>query len=143
MALEQTINADAACQRRGIIALTNSFSTRQRWAQSHSLRTSIISHLFESVGISKKEDTSDDLKRSKIKKNSEDVQQIITATEGTMDSFSADLDNNELFNISSGRAVTHEISASLLKVREIGETARLGFIKECNEDPSRFEKPIK
>ena len=39
--------------------------------------------------------------------------------------------------------MTHEISASLLKVCEIGETARLGFIKECNEDPSRFEKPIK
>ena len=47
----------------------------------------------------------------------------------------SDLFNKELFNISSGRAVTHEISASLLKVREIGETARLAFIKECNEDP--------
>ena len=99
--------------------------------------------MFESVDISKKEDTSDDLKRSKIKKNTEDVQQSITAIERTMDPFSADLDKNELFNISSGRAVTHEISASLLKVREIGETARLGFIKECNEDPSKFEKPIK
>ena len=110
-------------------------SARQRWAQSHSLRISIISHLFESVDISKKEDTSDDLKRSKIKKNTEDVQQSITAIERTMDPFSADLDKNELFNISSGRAVTHEISASLLKVREIGETARLAFIKECNEDP--------
>ena len=112
MALEQTINADAACQRRGIIALINSFSTRQRWAQSHSLRTSIISHLFESVGISKKEDTSDGLKRSKIKKNSKDIQHIITAIEGTMDAFSANLDKNELFNISSARAVTYEISAS-------------------------------
>ena len=86
-------------------------SARQRWAQSHSLRISIISHLFESVDISKKEDTSDDLK---IKKNTEDVQQSITAIERTMDPFSADLDKNELFNISSGRAVTHEISASLL-----------------------------
>ena len=77
LTLEQTINADVACQRRGIIALTNSISARQRWAQSHSLRTSIISYLFESVDISKREDTSDDHKRSKIKKNSEDVQQII------------------------------------------------------------------
>ena len=99
--------------------------------------------MLESVGISKKEDTSDDLKRTKIKKNSEDIQQIITAIEGTMDLFSADLDKNELFNISSGRAVIQEISASLLKDREIGETARLEFIKECNEDPSKFEKPIK
>ena len=107
LTLKQTINADAAYQRRGIIALTNSISAQQRWAQSHSLRTSIISHLFESVGISKLKDLSDDLKRSQIKKNSEDVQQIITAIEGTMVPFSADLDNNELFNISSGRVVTH------------------------------------
>ena len=59
-----------------------------------------------------------------------------------MDPFSADLDKNELFNISSGRGVRHEISASLLTVREISETARVGFIKECNDDPSRFQKPV-
>ena len=47
-----------------------------------------------------------------------------------MDPFSADLDKNELFNISSGRAVTHEIFASLLKVCEFGETARLVFIDD-------------
>ena len=46
LTLEQTINADAACQRRCIIALTNSISAQQRWAQSHSWRTSIISYLF-------------------------------------------------------------------------------------------------
>ena len=34
-----------------------------------------------------------------------------------MDPFSADLDKNELYNISSGLAVTHEITASLLKIR--------------------------
>ena len=82
------------------------------------------------LGISKKEDTSGNLKRSKIKKNSEDFQQIITAIEEKMDPFSVDLDKNELFNISSGRAVTHEISASLLKVCEFGETARLVFIDD-------------
>ena len=47
-----------------------------------------------------------------------------------MDLFFANLDKDELFNISSGRAAAHEMSASLLKVREIGETARIGFIKE-------------
>ena len=33
LTLEQTINTDAACQRRGIIALTNSISVQQRWAE--------------------------------------------------------------------------------------------------------------
>ena len=47
LTLEQKVNADAACQRRGIIALTNSISARQCWAQNHSLRTTIISTVFE------------------------------------------------------------------------------------------------
>ena len=62
--------------------------------------------MFEPIGITKKEDTSDNLNRRKIKKNSEDVPQIITAIEGKMDLFSANLDENELFNISPGQAVT-------------------------------------
>ena len=39
LTLEQTINADAASQRTGISSLTNSISARQRWAESHYLRT--------------------------------------------------------------------------------------------------------
>ena len=97
----------------------------------HRLRTSIISHLIEFVGISKKEDTSDDLGRSKIKNNSEDVQQIITAIEGTMNKFSADLYKNELFNISSCRAVTYEISTSLLKVCEMVKLQDLNSLRNA------------
>ena len=46
LTLEQTINADAASQRRrGIVSLTNSISARQRWAESNFIRTTIVSHL--------------------------------------------------------------------------------------------------
>ena len=64
--LEQTINADAACQRSGILALTNSISARQRWAQSHSIRVSIISNIFEEIGLTKKENISEDCKPHQI-----------------------------------------------------------------------------
>ena len=57
LTLEQTINADAASQRTGIASLTNSISARQRWAESHFLRSSVISHVFEDLQMSKKEDT--------------------------------------------------------------------------------------
>ena len=53
LTLEQTINSDAASQRRGIVSLTNSISARQRWAESHFIRTTIVSHLFEKVGLKK------------------------------------------------------------------------------------------
>ena len=42
LTLEQTINADAASQRTGIAAFTNSISARQRWAQSHHISMTII-----------------------------------------------------------------------------------------------------
>ena len=38
LALEQTINADAANQMTGISSLTNSISDRQQWVESHFLR---------------------------------------------------------------------------------------------------------
>ena len=54
LTLEQTINADAACQRSHIILLTKSISARQHWAQSHSIGTSILSKLFEELGMTSK-----------------------------------------------------------------------------------------
>lgn len=51
LTLEQTINADAANKLTGIINLTNSASARQRWCKSHSLRTTIISHVLDEVGL--------------------------------------------------------------------------------------------
>ena len=67
LTLEQTINADAACQKKGIAALTNSISARQSWAQSHFLRTTIVSQVFQDLGLSQKEDISQDLNPSRIK----------------------------------------------------------------------------
>ena len=40
LTLEQTINADATCQRKGILALTNSIFARQRWAHFTVVRRS-------------------------------------------------------------------------------------------------------
>ena len=47
LTLEQTINANAASQKTGINAFTNSISARQRWAHSHSLSVAVLSHLME------------------------------------------------------------------------------------------------
>ena len=67
LTLEQTINADAASQRHGITALTNSISARHRWAQSHYLRTTVISTVHEDLGMMSKEDITQDLKNCQIK----------------------------------------------------------------------------
>ena len=67
LTLEQTINADAACQRTGVSVMRNSISAKQRWAKSHYIRTSTISHLFRSLGITKKEYVTKELKPYKYK----------------------------------------------------------------------------
>ena len=57
LALEQTINADAANQRTGIISsLTNSISAKERWSECPFLRMSVISNLFTELNMTKKED---------------------------------------------------------------------------------------
>ena len=48
--LEHTIHANAACQRTGIRALTNPTSARSKWAQSNSIRVTVISKVFEEMG---------------------------------------------------------------------------------------------
>ena len=67
LTLEQTIGADAVCQRIGISAMSNLISARQRWAQSHYIRTSEILHLSESLSITKKEYFTEELKPYNIK----------------------------------------------------------------------------
>ena len=135
--------ADAACQRKGIVSLTNSISARQRWAQSHFIRTSIISQVFEDLGMTKKEDVSQDLRTSQIKRNSKDLCQIMSLVKDTMNPFSTDINKEHLFNIGSGKSATEDTSKFLLNVVSTGCKARERFIEECVEDPKRFERPIR
>ena len=84
LTLEQTINAVAACQRSGIISLTNSISARQHWAQSHSIRTSILSKLFEELGMTSKEDISEELKLHRVKQNCHHLERIVLSINNTV-----------------------------------------------------------
>ena len=87
LTLEQTINADAACQRSGIISLTNSISARQHWAQSHSIRTSILSKLFEELGMASEEVISEELKLHRVKQNCHHLEKIVSSINDTHESF--------------------------------------------------------
>ena len=54
LTLEQTVNANAASQKTGISAFTNSISARHRWAKSHSMSVTLLSHLIDGLGLTKK-----------------------------------------------------------------------------------------
>ena len=124
LTLEQTINANTACQRSGIVNMTNSISARQRWAQSHSLRVTIVSQLYEELGLTRKEDVSEDLKPANLRKNNKGLTKLLTAITNTMNPFSREVDSSNLFNIATGKAAKEETSSFLLNITSMGQQKR-------------------
>ena len=143
LTLEQTINADAASQRTGISALTNSISARQRWAESHYLRTMLLTVTFEQLGMTRKEDISAHLKPHQIKSDNQDLQKIVEMVVETMDPFDQNIEKDCLFNIVTGKQTSEDAAKFLLSMEEIGNQAKHLFDVECQEDEERFERAIK
>ena len=108
LTLEQTINADGACQRSSIILLTNSMFAQQRWAQSHLIRTSILSKLFVELQMTNKEDISEELKLHRVKQNCHHLEKIISSINDTMNPFASTTEEKHLFNIDNGKAALGE-----------------------------------
>lgn len=143
LTLEQTINADAARRLTGITHLTDSIAARQRWARSHDIRSTIITHVLEEIGINKKQDISAELQPSNIKKSCEQLEKFVKSFDQYINPFSPQLPPNQLFNISSGKAASTQVEDFLLNVEKIGDDLRKAFISECSLDINRFDKPIK
>ena len=121
LVLEQTISADAACQRTGVSALTNSISARQRWAESHFLRTTIISNVFEDLVMTKKEDVSNNLRPHRIRNDHAVLNKVIVMIQETMNPFDVNLDPDKLYNIGTGLAAMDSTQNVLLNVFKNGE----------------------
>ena len=142
LALEQTINADAASQKTGLQYITNSIAARQRWAESHFLRMKVISQIFDDLGMTSKDDVASDLRGGQMKKNSEALSLIIAHVENTMNPFANDVDKDHLYNVGSGKCASKETKDSLLHVHENGTKLKEAFTSKCIKDPNRFVKKI-
>ncbi|CAH1645610.1 unnamed protein product [Spodoptera littoralis] len=143
LALEQTINADAANKLTGISHTTNSIKARQRWCKSHSIRSKIIAHIMEETDLRADQDITADLELIRIKRHSLQLDHCITHIKQNMNPFSRDVDKDFLYIISTGQAVTEDIENFLLNVETLGNKQREEFITECSADDERFEKVIK
>lgn len=143
LALEQTINGEAARRLIGIVHLTNSLSARQRWAINHSARARIISHVFKTAGIDKNQDIASELKSYRIRKSHQQVQKFIQTLQESIDPFSPSLNVDKLYNITTGEAAPENVADFLLKVESQEQTLRDTFIAEITERPARFQDSIK
>lgn len=141
LTLEQTVNANAANKLTGITAFTNSLCARQRWSETHTVRTAIITHLLESLDLAKLPENSESQYQSKVF-----TQQLHKFTQEVcknINPFNDDINPNKLFNLTSGKAASTETAEFLTNVEANGMKQMKKFIRECQEDESRFEKPIK
>ncbi|GBP33294.1 hypothetical protein EVAR_30882_1 [Eumeta japonica] len=116
---------------------------RERWARSHDIRSSIITHVLEDLGITKKQDISAELQPHNIKKSCQQLEKFINSFDQYVNPFSTDLSPDQLFNIGSGKAASSQVEEFLLNIEKNGEEQRTTFISECTSDPKRFEKAIK
>ncbi|OXU16633.1 hypothetical protein TSAR_013301 [Trichomalopsis sarcophagae] len=134
LTLEQTINADA----------DNKLTARQRWAKSHSLRSTIISHVYQDSGMRKAQDVTSDLQKNQIREDSSQLVTFMAELEKNINPFNWSTGNGDLlYNISTGRCVSDQIANFLLSAEKTGEQLRELFISECAMSDKRFEQPIK
>lgn len=139
--LEQTINADAA-STSGVKEITDSFSRREKWAITHSLRTSIISNLMNFVNMRQPDDITNDLKKSVTMKYQKKLDVLLDTINERMNPFSNELSKDHLYNILSGTSVSDEIYEFLSSVETTGNKQRINFLLETSIDADRFDKAI-
>lgn len=141
LTLEQTINADAANKLTGISNFTNSIHARTKWAVSHSLRTSLITHMLEKLNLTKTDDVTNCLRPHIIKKNNSALTELLHQIQNNINPFGI-IKKEELFNLSTGKSVSQKTKDFLLNIVPNGEKLRDKFIKDCLENPLRFEERI-
>lgn len=142
LTLEQTINADAASKASGIVNITNSFSARQKWSITHSLRTSVISKVMEFCNMKSTDDITKDLKKSTINKSTKNLQVLMQLIKQYTNPFGLELSEDHLYNISKGQSVNDEVYNFLSSVEIEGEKQNKNFIAESRVTPDRFDKAI-
>ena len=76
--------------------------------------------VFDKVGMSKKEDVTQDVRLNQIKKNNKHLQNIIEILPENMNPFSESIDKESLFNIGSGKAASTQTATFLLSTVEKG-----------------------
>ena len=142
LTLEQSVNRDAASSASGITHFANSDGAFRRWCVTLSQRSMAVSEMKEMSGIEKGETPANQLRKSRVERDNNDVDKLSNMLDETCNPFSPDAPD-VLVNIATGKTANSEASRYLLGTLERGAKLRQEFHKECAEDESRFLKPVK
>ena len=142
LTLEQTINKDAASRHTGISAFTQCVKARKRWTVTRSMRGAVVSCLLDMAAITTKDEIIQELKLYRIKLDNSDLESLIQSLEDTVNPFQNNPEG-KLYCLSTGQAASNEVQSNLTNLEEKGVLLYQEFIKECQEDPTRFERPLR
>ena len=142
LALEQTVNADAASRLTGLSAATNNYNARLRWMMTKSTRAALTSTLHAMVGLGGPDSVVADARPCRIKRDASDLKRVIHQIEQSCNPFH-DQTSDVLFNIHTGKAASRAVEESLVSVPQVGKIRHKKFMDTCIADPSKFEQPIK
>ena len=104
---------------------------------------SIISDIYLEYALTGREDITNDLHHYKIQKDNDSLNRIMAMLKDSLNSFDENIDKEKLHNLGTRKTVSSNTEEFMLSIKINGENLRTNFIKECVENPSRFERPIK
>ena len=109
-----------------------------------SSRAAFIGLVREMAGLTTKEDVTAELQPSRVRRDRRDLNKVMEHIKKSRNPFQiADSAPKILVNLNTGKAASQAVRDCLLNVPEKGRELHNNFISECQEEPSRFERPIK
>lgn len=118
--IEETQNAVAA-STGGISNFTDSVGARKRWCLTHNFRTSNNTKILDNCCMKKAQDVSAELQSDTALVNSKMLRNLKNGIISCINLFSSALDNNTLFNISTGKGAKPETVRYLLSIESYGK----------------------
>ena len=110
--------------------------------QSHSIRSTVVSHTYDVTGLKKAQDITGDLEKHQLKKEYLQLENFISILKQNINPFNTvDAQSDLLYNIATGRAASQQVCDFLLDVERSGRRLRETFISECAASAIRFELP--
>ena len=109
-----------------------------------SSRAAFIELVREMAGLTTKEDVTAELQPSRVRRHRRYLNKVMEHIKKLRNPFQiADSAPKILVNLNTGKAASQAVRDCLLNVSEKGRELHNNFISECQEDPSRFERPVK
>ena len=108
---------------------------------TRSFRGAIVVCLLEMAGVALLDDSVQELKPSRVARDNDDLKNLITELENTLNPFG--IDDKDLYCLSTGKAASSGVRDSLLEVEKTGSALHQEFVNECRRDAGRFERAIK